>query len=42
VHREQLVVDLVVHELHARVGQLGAHQQRHDAADQDQANDVRR
>ena len=35
VHREQLVVDLVVDELHARVGQLRAHDQRHDAGDQE-------
>ena len=33
VHREQLVVLLRRQELHARTGQLGAHQQRHHAAD---------
>jgi hypothetical protein len=42
VHREQLVVELVVDDLLARVGELGAHQHRHQAADRNQANDVPR
>ena len=35
VHREELVVELVVDDLHAGVGQLGPHQQRHHAGDQE-------
>ncbi len=37
VHREQLVVELVVDHLVAREGQLGAHQHRHHAGDQEPA-----
>ena len=37
VHREQLVVDLVVDDLQARLGELGAHDHRHQAADEEEA-----
>src|SRR5690606_40266408 len=36
VHGEQLVVGLVVHQLHARVHQLGPDQQRHDTGEQEE------
>jgi hypothetical protein len=34
VHREQLVVELVVHDLLSRECELGSHQRRQDPADQ--------
>ena len=36
VHGEELVVDLFVHDLQTRLGQLGPDQQRHHAADQEE------
>src|SRR5262245_22012148 len=37
MHGEELVVELVVDDLLVRVRQLRTHQQRHDAADQEEA-----